>query len=38
MSHDVEKAEAQGQTVPSDREGTGWDVADAHQARGGRPA
>ncbi|HEX2209614.1 MAG TPA: NAD(P)/FAD-dependent oxidoreductase [Longimicrobium sp.] len=37
MSRDVKQADAQGQMVPSDHEGTGWDAADAHQAGGGRP-
>jgi NADH dehydrogenase len=32
MARDVAQADAQGQTVPSDTEGTGWDVGDAHQA------
>jgi NADH dehydrogenase len=38
MSRDVHRAHAQGQTVPSDREGAGWTSADAHQATPGRPA
>jgi NADH dehydrogenase len=37
MVRDTRQAHAQGQTVPSDAEGTVWDAADAHQAGGGRP-
>jgi NADH dehydrogenase len=32
-SRDVLQADAQGQTVPPDAEGTGWTAGDAHQAR-----
>ncbi len=32
-SRDVRQADAQGQTVPPDSEGTGWTSGDAHQSR-----